>query len=83
MGKEARTVKSKSRWMWVVGGVVIAAAFVLIGSGFFNSSNQTQVEPETAIAFTGDISGSVTGSGHLQARQDVSLSMMLAVGSAV
>lgn len=75
MGREAGNRKSGSRWIWIAGGAVVIAAAILLGSRLAGSRNQTQAQPETVEAFIGDLSGSITGSGHLQPQQDVSLSM--------
>jgi len=75
MEKEARKRKPKNRWMWIVGAIVIVAGIAVVGSRVTSSRAQDEPEPETVTAFIGDISGSITGSGHLEPRQDVSLSM--------
>lgn len=61
--------------MWIVGVIVIVMIAAFVGNRIVSSNAQAEPEPETATVFTGDISGSITGSGHLEPRQDVSLSM--------
>ena len=61
--------------MWIAGVIIVVGIAAFIGIRINSSSAQTEPAPETVTAFTGDISGSITGSGHLEPRQDVSLSM--------
>ncbi|MBN1428519.1 MAG: efflux RND transporter periplasmic adaptor subunit [Anaerolineae bacterium] len=75
MEKETSKRKSKNTWIWIVGTVLVIVGIIFAARQVAISQAQSQPSPETTTAFTGDISGTITGSGHLQPRQDVSLSM--------
>lgn len=76
MGKEAGKRRFGNRWIWIAAGIgVVIIAAVLLANRLISSRNQTQSQPETEQAFIGNMSGSITGSGHLRPQQDVSLSM--------
>jgi HlyD family secretion protein len=75
MGQEAGKRRFGNRWVWIAGGLVIIAGAIGLGNRLISSRSQAEPQPETVKVFMGDISGNITGSGHLQPRQDVSLSM--------
>src|SRR5689334_21157984 len=72
-----KKLTSGRRWLWIVAAVVVvgAAAFFLVRSNARANRANAQTTNQTARAQTGDISGSITASGHIQAHQDVSLTM--------
>lgn len=65
------------RWLWIVGVVVVigGALFAYTRISASNRRAAFAARNETAKVQSGDISGTVTASGHLQAHQSVSLSM--------
>jgi HlyD family secretion protein len=75
MGTNTPQRKRSNHWVWIVGGVVVIVGIAFAATRIAQSRAETQPELETVTAFTGEISGTITGSGHLQPRQDVSLSM--------
>lgn len=75
MGQEAKKRRTGNRWFWIAGVLVVIAGALALGNRLVSLRSQPEPQPETAKAFTGDMSGTITGSGHLQPRQDVSLSM--------
>lgn len=77
MQKFFSNLTSGKRWLWIVAGLAVIGG-VIFGVTRLNASNpraNAQTRAETTKVTSGDISGTVTASGHLQAHQDVSLSM--------
>ncbi len=70
-------IKSRRRWLWIVGAVIVIGiavfAYPRIAGGTRRGSGQARAQ--TGKVTVGDISGIVTASGHLQAHQNVSLSL--------
>jgi RND family efflux transporter MFP subunit len=78
MQSTIKKLTSGRRWLWIVGGVIVigiaAFAYTQIAASASPANAQTTKATTTRVT-TGDISGSVTASGNLQAHQDISLSL--------
>ena len=77
MQKMFKTVTSGRRCLWVVGAiaVIVAAVFAFPHANAGTRTAAAEPQTQTTQVKSGDISGSVSASGHLQARQDISLSL--------
>ena len=77
MQSTIKKVTSGRRWMWIVGAVVVVGiaifAYTRLSTPSHRASAQTRAQ--TTQVKTGNISGIVTASGHLQAHQTVTLQM--------
>ena len=70
--------RTSRRWLWIVGAVVVVGIAVFAYTRLTASTTRrasAQTRATTARVQTGNISGSITASGHLQAHQSVSLTM--------
>lgn len=73
-----RKLFSGRRRLWIIGAVLVIGVAIFAYSrtaASARTTSATQTQSKTSKITTGDISGSVTASGHLQAMQDISLSL--------
>jgi RND family efflux transporter MFP subunit len=66
-------LKTGRRWIWVLGGLILILAVIAAAISASAGTSKNDKRPETAEVTTGDLSGSITASGHVAPRQDISL----------
>ena len=69
--------KTKSKWIWIIGGVVLIAGLVAFGFGQTGQSDTAAAAAagDTAVAFIGDLAESATASGQIVAAREAGLSL--------
>ena len=77
MQNRLKKLTSGRRWLWIVGAVIVIsiAAFAYTQLNGSTRRARAQTGAQTSKVQIGNISGTVTATGHLQAHQDVSLSL--------
>jgi HlyD family secretion protein len=68
-------LKSINRWVLLGAALLIVGLVVVAVVKLGQPPEQTAATDQTVKAFTGDLSGSINGSGHLEPEQKASLSM--------
>ena len=68
--------RTRNRWIWIIGGVVLTAGLVTFG---FGQTRQSDVAAagNTAVAFIGDLAESATASGQVVAAREADLSLTI------
>ena len=66
--------RTRNRWTWIIGGVVLVAGLVAFGFGQTRQSDALAAG-ETAVAFVGDLDESATASGQIVAAREADLSL--------